>query len=69
LELLALGDVEAAQHGVAFLKRHRDKYGVKSQYACALGFEGQLAASGEETNTTLKRLRARLAKGLLDSLT
>lgn len=55
---LALGDIEAAQHWVALLKRHCEKYDVKSQHACALGFEGQLAASRGEIKTALKQLRA-----------
>ncbi len=58
---LALGDFEAAQQWTALLKRHCQKHDVKSQYACALGFEGQLAASRGEIKTALKQLRACLA--------
>jgi predicted ATPase/DNA-binding winged helix-turn-helix (wHTH) protein len=54
----ALGDFEAAQQWTALLKRYSEKYDLKSQYACALGFEGQLAASRGETNSALKQLRA-----------
>jgi predicted ATPase/DNA-binding winged helix-turn-helix (wHTH) protein len=55
---LALGDFEAAQQWTALLKRYSEKYDLKSQYACALGFEGQLAASRGETKSALKQLRA-----------
>jgi predicted ATPase/DNA-binding winged helix-turn-helix (wHTH) protein len=55
---LALGDFEAAQQWTALLKRYSEKYDLKSQYACALGFEGRLAASRGETKSALKQLRA-----------
>jgi predicted ATPase/DNA-binding winged helix-turn-helix (wHTH) protein len=58
---LALGHFEAAQQWTALLKQHCEKYDIKSQYACALGFEGQLAASRGETKSALKQLRACLA--------
>jgi hypothetical protein len=41
---LALEDIEAAQHWIALIERHYKKYDVKSQYACAFGFESRLAA-------------------------
>ena len=58
---LALGDFEAAQQWTALLKRHSEKYGLTSQYACAVGFEGRLASSRGETQSALKQLHASLA--------
>jgi predicted ATPase/DNA-binding winged helix-turn-helix (wHTH) protein len=55
---LALGDFEAAQQWTALLKRYSEKYDLKSQYACALGFEGRLAANRGETKSALTQLRA-----------
>jgi predicted ATPase/DNA-binding winged helix-turn-helix (wHTH) protein len=55
---LALGDFEAAQQWTELLKKYSEKYDLKSQYACALGFEGQLAASRGETKGAVKQLRA-----------
>jgi predicted ATPase/DNA-binding winged helix-turn-helix (wHTH) protein len=55
---LRLGDLAAGEHSIVRLKDEAHRNGLSSYYACALGFEGQLAAIRGNMEEGVRLLRA-----------